>query len=75
MELIADRFPAPKPKSNDVRFAVINEIARQASEAWGMGCAQVAFDYMKVGIPVPPVAAIDVADGQISDGGGRVFPM
>jgi hypothetical protein len=34
-----------------VRAAVIGEIERQASEAWGMGKAIAAVDYMQVVIP------------------------
>lgn len=51
----ADSFPAPRQLKNggDVRFAVIDEISRQASDAWGMGHAQVAFDFMRVSIPAP----------------------
>lgn len=52
-----DRFPAPRQMKNrhDVRFAVIDEISRQASETWGMGRAQVAFDFMRVSIAAPSV--------------------
>ncbi|KAL4064315.1 hypothetical protein J3A83DRAFT_581907 [Scleroderma citrinum] len=47
---IGSRFPAPRQLQGpqDVRFSVIDEISRQASDAWGMGRAEVAFDYMKV---------------------------
>ncbi|KAG6376052.1 beta-lactamase-like protein [Boletus reticuloceps] len=60
---IGSRFAAPRQSKNghDVRFAVIEEISRQASEAWGMGHAQVAFDFMRVNIPAPSIPAADVA--------------
>jgi ribonuclease Z len=35
----------------DTRFAVIAEIERQASEAWGDGKAIVAYDFMRISIP------------------------
>lgn len=47
---------------HDVRFAVIDEISQQASEAWGMGCAQVAFDFMRVSIPARSVPAMQVEE-------------
>lgn len=49
---IGSRFPAPKQLKNsqDARFAVIAEIERQASEAWGGGEAVVAYDFMCVSI-------------------------
>ncbi|KAG9318379.1 beta-lactamase-like protein [Chiua virens] len=52
---IGSRFPSPRQLKNghDVRFAVIDEISRQASETWGMGHAQVAFDFMRLNIPAP----------------------
>ena len=34
--------------------AVLREIERQASEAWGMGQAIAAVDYMRVVIPAVP---------------------
>jgi ribonuclease Z len=46
------RFPAPR-NSRDVRAAVMSEIERQASEAWGMGTAKAAWDFMRVVIPAP----------------------
>lgn len=62
---------------HDVRFAVIDEISRQASEAWGMGHAQVAFDFMRVSIAAPSapamqveeevVAVVSVAEGSVGD--------
>ncbi|KAG0705215.1 beta-lactamase-like protein [Suillus ampliporus] len=50
---IGSRFPAPKQLKNpqDSRFAVIAEIERQASEAWGDGKATVAHDFMRISIP------------------------
>ncbi|KAI6038978.1 beta-lactamase-like protein [Pisolithus marmoratus] len=60
---IGSRFPAPRQYQGegDVRFSVIDEISRQASEAWGMGRAEVAFDYMRVTIPEPrPVFDMNV---------------
>ncbi|KIO13252.1 hypothetical protein M404DRAFT_122698 [Pisolithus tinctorius Marx 270] len=56
----------------DARFSVIDEISRQASEAWGMGRAEVAFDYMRVTIPEPrPVVEMNmgVQEPQIIEGG------
>ncbi|KAF5365777.1 hypothetical protein D9758_003156 [Tetrapyrgos nigripes] len=51
---IGGRFPAPGPNDrNPVRANVIAEIERQASEAWGMGSARAAWDFMRVAIPVP----------------------
>ncbi|KAF9228034.1 hypothetical protein BS17DRAFT_726816 [Gyrodon lividus] len=82
---IGSRFPAPRQLEDafDVRFAVIDEIARQASKAWGMGHAQVAFDFMKVTIPAPPSPMVHVKeeimgmnyeadgnDGEQESGGG-----
>lgn len=32
---------------------VMQEIERQASEAWGMGPARAAWDFMTVGVPAP----------------------
>lgn len=53
ISLSAARFPAPKQLKNsqDTRFAVITEIERQASEAWGDGKAIVAYDFMRISIP------------------------
>lgn len=50
--LIYRRFPAPKQLKNphDSRFAVIAEIERQASEAWGGGKAIIAYDFMRISI-------------------------
>lgn len=77
-----DRFPAPRQFKNegDVRFAVIDEISRQASEAWGMGHAQVAYDFMRVNIPAPSVTEVEegevtivtVAEGSDNVGNGEV---
>lgn len=52
---IGSRFAAPRQYQGerDVRFSVIDEISRQASEAWGMGRAEVAFDYMRMTVPEP----------------------
>lgn len=52
---IGSRHPAPHfpYRRGDVRLAVMNEFERQASEAWGMGKAKVAYDYMRITIPVP----------------------
>lgn len=47
------RFPAPWPNRRDRRRAVMLEIARQASEAWGMGTAITAHDFMRYEIPRP----------------------
>lgn len=51
----AERFRFPVPGSHGHRQAnVLNEIERQASEAWGSGIrAQAAYDYLNVEIPVP----------------------
>lgn len=72
-KLLADRFPAPRQVKNghDVRFAVIDEISRQASETWGMGNAQVAFDFMRISITAPSVPAMqveeEVGEGSVGD--------
>ncbi|KAF8553415.1 Metallo-hydrolase/oxidoreductase [Imleria badia] len=71
---IGSRFPAPRQSKNgyDVRFAVIDEISRQASETWGAGQVQVAFDFMRVNIPAPSVEAMEVeAEGSQVSGGRR----
>ncbi|KAG2066097.1 hypothetical protein BDR04DRAFT_1107206 [Suillus decipiens] len=49
---IGSRFPTPKQPKNphDSRFAVIAEIERQASEAWGGGKAVVAYDFMRISV-------------------------
>lgn len=66
-----DRFPAPRQMKNehDVRFAVIDEISRQANEAWGRGDAQVAFDFMRVSIPARSVSTIEVEEEVEEEGG------
>ncbi|THH03316.1 hypothetical protein EW145_g6355 [Phellinidium pouzarii] len=45
------KFPAPIPRRNDRRGAVMAEIERQASEAWGMGPAIAAYDFLRIEIP------------------------
>ena len=62
--LIVNRFPAPREMKNehDVRFAVIDEISRQANEAWGRGDTQVAFDFMRVNIPARSVSTIEMEE-------------
>lgn len=50
------RFPAPykySRNSSDTRATVLQEIERQASQAWGMGKAQAAIDFMWVDLPHP----------------------
>ncbi|KAG8217423.1 beta-lactamase-like protein [Butyriboletus roseoflavus] len=61
---IGTRFPSPRQLKNgrDARFAVIDEISRQASEAWGIGQAQVAFDFMRVSIPTSSAPAMQVEE-------------
>ncbi|KAF8892702.1 beta-lactamase-like protein [Infundibulicybe gibba] len=49
---IGGRFPASR-NGNDSRAAVIREIERQATAAWGMGEARAAWDFMNVVIPAP----------------------
>lgn len=68
---IGSRFPAPRQLqgAQDVRFSVIDEISRQASEAWGMGRAEVAFDYMKVSVPAE--AGVDMDEEMESENGER----
>ncbi|KII88763.1 hypothetical protein PLICRDRAFT_110762 [Plicaturopsis crispa FD-325 SS-3] len=65
---IGGRFPAPR---NDrgigaLRTGVMREIERQASEAWGMGRAEAAWDFMQVVIPPnaldPPGISLDSLD-------------
>jgi ribonuclease Z len=51
---LSARFPPAASwsrKQGDVRGPVIQEIERQASEAWGMGRAIAAVDYMQVVVP------------------------
>ncbi|KAF4603948.1 hypothetical protein EYR40_001123 [Pleurotus pulmonarius] len=49
---IGGRFPAPKGPRDAQRNAVVEEIERQATEAWGSGRrATAASDYMHVAIP------------------------
>ncbi|KDQ33624.1 hypothetical protein PLEOSDRAFT_1080773 [Pleurotus ostreatus PC15] len=49
---IGGRFPAPRGPRDTQRNAVVEEIERQATEAWGTGRrAQAASDYMHVAIP------------------------
>ncbi|KAH7915975.1 beta-lactamase-like protein [Hygrophoropsis aurantiaca] len=50
---IGTRFSAPyiPPRKNDIRVAIIKEIERQATEAWGMGRAQAAVDYKRIIVP------------------------
>ena len=53
---IGARFPAPQDHRRSQiaqRVTVMKEIERQASEAWGMGQAQVAVDFMKVEVSAP----------------------
>lgn len=78
------RFPAPKQLKNphDSRFAVIAEIERQASEAWGGGEAVVAYDFMRVSIAADlneeefSDVAMELEDGVVSlEGVGEVGEM
>ncbi|KAJ3877494.1 hypothetical protein F5051DRAFT_5852 [Lentinula edodes] len=52
---LGGRFPLPNPNEGyrvkSVRSNVIAEIERQATEAWGMGTARAAWDFMRVAIP------------------------
>ncbi|KIK63869.1 hypothetical protein GYMLUDRAFT_222288 [Collybiopsis luxurians FD-317 M1] len=52
---IGGRFPAPDSNTSyrvqGIRANVLAEIERQASEAWGMGSARVAWDFMRVSVP------------------------
>ncbi|KAG6334932.1 hypothetical protein ID866_4149 [Astraeus odoratus] len=72
---ISKRFPAPRQLQGprDVRFSVIDEISRQASEAWGIGRAEVAFDYMKVTIPLPTAFITGVGGGEGMAQGGANY--
>lgn len=46
------RFPAPHENERDqTKKNVILEIERQASEAWGAGRADAAYDFMRIEIP------------------------
>ncbi|KAJ4501658.1 hypothetical protein C8R41DRAFT_805365 [Lentinula lateritia] len=65
---LGGRFPLPNPNEGyrvkSVRSNVIAEIERQATEAWGMGTARAAWDFMRVAIPstgpnMPQTAAQD----------------
>lgn len=54
---IGCRFPAPQysqrqKNTKALREAVLIEMERQADEAWGLGRAQVAVDYLKVDVRV-----------------------
>lgn len=53
---IGSRFPAPyynpRQKKESIRTTVMREIERQASEAWGMGTAEAAVDFMRVNVNV-----------------------
>ncbi|KAF9066856.1 beta-lactamase-like protein [Rhodocollybia butyracea] len=63
---IGGRFPAPNPNEGyrlkGVRTNVIAEIERQATEAWGMGNARAAWDFMRVGIPAAEVSQVAVEE-------------
>ncbi|GAW01946.1 Zinc phosphodiesterase ELAC protein 1 [Lentinula edodes] len=52
---LGGRFPLPNPNEGyrvkSIRSNVIAEIERQATEAWGMGTARAAWDFMRVAIP------------------------
>ncbi|KAL0578458.1 hypothetical protein V5O48_003559 [Marasmius crinis-equi] len=51
---IGSRFPHPSPTdTKGIRAGVLREMERQASAAWGMGNARVAFDFMRVHVPPP----------------------
>ncbi|KAG7092228.1 hypothetical protein E1B28_008594 [Marasmius oreades] len=51
---IGSRFPTPSPTdTKGIRANVLQEMERQASVAWGMGNAHVAFDFMRVNVPLP----------------------
>ncbi|KAG6833183.1 hypothetical protein H0H87_010245 [Tephrocybe sp. NHM501043] len=61
---IGSRFPAPKYEK-DHRTAVMSEIERQATEAWGSRTRAVAaYDYMTVRIP--PTKPNSVSSGSIT---------
>lgn len=63
------RFPAPRFE-RDHRSAVINEVERQATEAWGSKARAIAaYDYMTVRIP-PMMSNDDSAhvSSEYSDG-------
>lgn len=51
---IGSRFPAPyfnpRQKKESIRTTIIREIERQASEAWGLGNAEAAVDFMRVNV-------------------------
>ncbi|KAK7043707.1 hypothetical protein VNI00_008319 [Paramarasmius palmivorus] len=51
---IGSRFPYPSPTdTKGIRANVLKEMERQATDAWGMGNARMAYDYMRVTIPTP----------------------
>ncbi|KAF5376535.1 hypothetical protein D9757_008283 [Collybiopsis confluens] len=68
---IGGRFPAPDANTSyrlkGVRANVITEIERQASEAWGMGTARAAWDFMHVTIPALESSPQDVNAHELSD--------
>ncbi|KAF8061466.1 hypothetical protein FPV67DRAFT_1703862 [Lyophyllum atratum] len=63
---IGGRFPAPK-YARDHRTAIMREIEKQATDAWGSKKRAVAaYDFMHVDIPIPatmPVAGFDASTG------------
>ena len=48
------RFPAPTHHQDRRRNAIMSEFERQASEAWGLGQAIAAYDYLRIDIPPRP---------------------
>jgi ribonuclease Z len=56
-----------------VRAAVIEEIERQASEAWGMGKAVAAVDYMQVVIPAGTETTNEAEPEPSDTGGGGAY--
>ncbi|KAG6849587.1 hypothetical protein H0H93_007172 [Arthromyces matolae] len=65
---LLDRFPAPRFE-NDHRSAVISEIERQATEAWGSGTRAIAaYDYLTVKVPVTNPMRDDDSAACMTDG-------
>ncbi|KAJ3997969.1 beta-lactamase-like protein [Lentinula boryana] len=62
---LGGRFPAPNSaegyRLTSIRSNVIAEIERQASEAWGMGTARAAWDFMRVAVPNPDLISPQTA--------------
>ena len=59
------RFPAPA-FARDRRHLVMAEIERQASQAWGMGKAIAAYDFLRIDIPAKVPGTSVAVNGRAS---------